>query len=52
MRTVTTAQEEIKAKISGELWDRQMVWNQKKDLYGDILTVATDLSQRWGNYSF
>ena len=37
MRTLTTTQEQIKAEISGDLWNRQMLWNQKRDFYVELL---------------
>jgi len=37
MAAVTSATKEIEAKISGDLWDRQMRWNQKRDIYGRLL---------------
>ncbi|MEK7993753.1 MAG: hypothetical protein AAB403_08115 [Planctomycetota bacterium] len=37
VRTVTAAQKEIESKISGELWDRQMKWNQRRDTYARLL---------------
>jgi len=44
MRTLTTTQEQIKAQISGELWYRQTTWNEKKELYGELLRVLVKLS--------
>jgi hypothetical protein len=37
MRAVTIAQKEIEAKLNGDQWDRQMRWNQKRDIYGLLL---------------
>lgn len=37
MQIITRAQEEIKSKLAGELWNKQMVWNQRRDLYLNIL---------------
>lgn len=42
------AQKEIEAKLTGEQWDRQMRWNQKRDLYVDLLTFTQDLGQAFG----
>jgi methionine salvage enolase-phosphatase E1 len=43
VRAVTVATNEIEAKISGELWDRQMHWTQKKDVYGDLVSNVNEL---------
>jgi hypothetical protein len=37
VRAITITQKEIEAKISGELWNRQMVWNQRRDAYAGLL---------------
>ncbi len=38
VRSVTITQKEIEAKLSGDLWTRQMHWNQKREFYADLLT--------------
>jgi hypothetical protein len=43
VRAVTVATKEIEAKISGELWDRQMHWTQKRDVYGDMARNVNEL---------
>jgi hypothetical protein len=64
VRAVTKSQREIEAKISGDLWDRQMRWQQKRDIYARLLetigefqmilgaaageTHAGHLEQEWG----
>jgi hypothetical protein len=40
MRTLTTTQEDIKARISSEVWDRQWRLNQKLDLYTKLVDVG------------
>jgi hypothetical protein len=37
MRTLATTQDEIKAKISNELWDRQTQWKERRDTYAGSL---------------
>lgn len=39
MNALTRAQEETKSKISGDLWDLQTRWNQKRDIYFRLLTA-------------
>ena len=46
VRLVTREQETIKASISGDLWNRQMVLTQKRDLYVRVLRVLTRLLDR------
>jgi len=48
VRAVTVTQKEIETKLSGEQWDRQTRWNQKRDLYGDLLTIGQDLGSALG----
>jgi hypothetical protein len=45
MATLTTTQEEIKARISNEVWDRQWWLNQKRDLYMKLVDAGTRLAQ-------
>lgn len=51
VRAVTVTQREIEAKISGELWDRQMHWTQKKELYGQLVKCVNDLADTYGRLS-
>lgn len=44
VRAVTITQKVIEAKISGELWNRQMLWNQKRDFYLELLRRLGDLT--------
>jgi hypothetical protein len=44
VRAVTITQKEIEQKISGDLWDRQVIWNQKRDMYAQIIKSGYDLS--------
>src|ERR1700730_13504233 len=48
VRAVTITQKEIEAKLTSQQWDRQMRWNQKRDIYGDLLTSSQDLGQAFG----
>jgi hypothetical protein len=48
MRTLTTTQEQIKAQISGELWYRQTTWNEKRELYGELIGTVFKLSTSYG----
>ena len=52
METLTTTQEEIKARISNEVWDRQWRLNRKEDLYTKLVDVANRLVQLHGQVSF
>jgi hypothetical protein len=45
VRAVTAATEAIKADINGGLWERQMHWNQKRDLYAGALRLLIKLRQ-------
>jgi hypothetical protein len=46
VKAVTREQETIKAEIAGGLWSRQTLWNQKRELYGEILNILFDLRLR------
>jgi hypothetical protein len=35
VRAVTITQKEIEHKLAGDLWNQQVLWNQKRDIYGD-----------------
>jgi hypothetical protein len=43
VRAVTAATESIKADINGGLWERQMCWNQKRDLYAELMKKTHEL---------
>ena len=45
MATLTTTQEQIKARVSNEVWDRQWRLNRKEDLYTKLIDVGTRLLQ-------
>lgn len=49
MKALTTAQEEIKAELSGDLWHRQQRYNEKREVYGTLLKTANELSNRYRN---
>jgi len=42
-KTLTATVETIKARISDEVWDRQMRWNLKRDLYIRLLEAGGEL---------
>jgi fructosamine-3-kinase len=48
VRAVTKSQREIEAKISGDLWDRQMRWQQKRDVYGRLLETIGEFQMILG----
>jgi hypothetical protein len=39
VRAVTVTQKEIEAKISTDLWNYQMHWAQKRDVYGELIRL-------------
>ncbi|WP_058186695.1 hypothetical protein [Terracidiphilus gabretensis] len=39
---ITRAQEEIKAKISDDIWDRQKQWELKRDVVFDVIRALAD----------
>jgi len=41
-RAITTVQATIQSQISGELWTKQMVWQQKREMYSRVLNAAHD----------
>jgi hypothetical protein len=47
VEAVTRTQEQIKSELSGDLWQRQTVWNQKKELYGELLKTANGLLDKF-----
>jgi hypothetical protein len=49
MRAVTLAQKEIELKLSGDQWQHQIVWNQKRDIYFKIFSAAHELSDKCTN---
>jgi hypothetical protein len=40
VRAVTITQKEIESNLSGDLWNRQMHWNQKRDVYAELIRVG------------
>src|SRR5271157_697890 len=42
VRAVTRETETIKAQISADFWNRQAVWNQRRDLYVEVLQAIVD----------
>jgi len=49
VRAVTITQKEIESKLSGDLWDRQMHWNQKRDLYVELLDTILNMTLAVGS---
>jgi len=47
---ILTQTETIKAQISGDLWDRQMKWNLKRDLYVRLLENLADMGKAVDDY--
>lgn len=47
VRRVTSETEQIKAQISGDLWNRQMQWNQKRDVYGSLLGLVSEMQTEY-----
>jgi len=41
VRAITITQKEIEAKISGEVWDRETQWKEKRDTYAGLIKVAS-----------
>jgi hypothetical protein len=50
VRLVTAETETIKASISGDLWNRQMVHTEKCDLYVQVLRILGRLADRYAEY--
>jgi hypothetical protein len=48
VRAVTVTQKEIEAKLAGELWNRQMVWNQKRDTYAALFKAKDQIEHALG----
>ena len=46
VKAVTRETETIKAQISGDLWLRQTVWNQKRDVYVNVLKCSHRLKDK------
>src|SRR6266478_298890 len=40
VRAVTIAQKEIESNLSGDLWHRQTRWNEKKDIYTQLIDIV------------
>jgi hypothetical protein len=45
VRAVTIAQKEIESQLSGALWSRQALWNEKKLLYAEVLNRIHDATR-------
>ena len=43
LRAVTITQKEIETQLSGDLWNQQTHWNQKRELYGKLLSTLNRL---------
>ena len=44
LRTTTRHVEEVKASVSDDLWVRQRIWQEKRDVYNSILKKVQELS--------
>lgn len=44
LREITEAQEQIKARVSGELWIDQNIWNLKRETYWKLTSTFSQLS--------
>jgi hypothetical protein len=42
VRSITETQKAIETRLSGELWRRQWVLNQKRDIYAELLRAASE----------
>lgn len=42
VKLVTAETETVKAQISGGLWERQMLWNKKVEMYAELLAANAD----------
>ena len=49
VRAMTITQKEIEAKISGELWSRQMHWQQKRAIYARLLETIGEFQMVLGS---
>jgi|SRR5690242_18414302 hypothetical protein len=43
VRAITITQKEIEARLAGDLWSHQMIWNQKKEIYGELIKAALEM---------
>jgi hypothetical protein len=39
VRAITTATKSIEYKLSGDLWNSQTLWTEKKSVYGNLLST-------------
>jgi hypothetical protein len=49
VRAVTITQKEIEAKLTGDAWTRQMLWNQKRDAYIALFNAKEGLANSFGS---
>jgi hypothetical protein len=49
VRAVTITQKEIEAKLTGEQWDRQTRWNEKRNTYAALLSASSGLTDALGS---
>lgn len=50
MKRISTVTEDIKSRMAGDLWDRQKRWEQKRTIYGDLLTSSDALRRALTSY--
>lgn len=48
VRAVTITQKEIEANMAGELWNRQMIWNNKRDTYAALFKAKDQMENALG----
>lgn len=44
VRAVTITQKDIEAKLTDQVWDRQNRWNQKREIYAELVKQTSDLA--------
>ena len=47
VKEVTKAQQDIQSRFAVGLWEYQIRWNQKRDLYATLLGTLTELEHVW-----
>ena len=52
VKAVTAATKEIESKLAGDLWNRQTIWNQRRDLYGTAIRLVHSLGGTYTRLQF
>lgn len=47
VKAITITQKEIESSLSGDLWNRQMRWNEKRDIYLGIIKEGMALMRQY-----